>query len=105
MCPGEGAVKEEKFLHTQKLPHRSGQVETLEPQRKCNSGYSEGKAEFTTEIVAEYLFPPEKWLTCSHLGQRVRVGCWGSGWGGVPRLRFECQTPERKWGLTAMKIL
>ena len=49
-------MKEEKFLHTQKLPHRSGQVETLGPQRECNRGYSEGKAEFTTEIVAEYLF-------------------------------------------------
>lgn len=53
-------MKEEKFLHTQKLPHRSGQVETLGPQRECNRGYSEGKAEFTTEIVAEYLFLSEK---------------------------------------------
>lgn len=97
-------MRKEKFLHTQKLLHRSGWVGTLEPQRECNSGYSEGKAEFTTQIVAECLFPPEKWLTYSHPGQRVSVGCWGSSRGGVPRLRLGCQMPERKWEFSGMKI-
>ena len=65
-------MKEEKFLHTQKLPHRSGQVETLGPQRECNRGYSEGKAEFTTEIVADQHLPGKMLL--------ARPGAASMGW-------------------------
>ena len=40
-------MKEEKFPHTWKPPHRPGQVELWNLRGECNDRYSEGKTENT----------------------------------------------------------
>lgn len=65
LSPRKGVMKEEKFLHTRKPPHRRGQGEASEPQRgtqqaKC----SEGKLEkIHHRDCTGWHFPAKKQLT------------------------------------------
>ena len=59
-------MKEEKFLHTRKLPHRQGQgresLRTSEGNATTDAQKAE-RREFSPEIAAEQHVPAEKRLT------------------------------------------
>ena len=70
-------MKEEKFLHAWKPPHRWGQRGTLELQKETQQQVcGRQNRENSPEIVAELALPSQGAL------RWVRAGCWGYEFGG-----------------------
>ena len=82
LCPGEGVMKEENFLHARKNPTSRARGSFRTSEWGATAGAQKAKQrKFNTEITAEQHFPAKKQLAHLCQQQRMGAGCWGSGMG------------------------